>query len=42
MIYGKDNKIKKVVEEELKGYEEFVKKALKLLRNSIDNNDLKW
>ena len=31
-LNGKDNKIKKVVEEELKGYEEFVKKALKLLK----------
>ena len=29
----KDNKIKKIVEGELKGYEEFVKKAEKLMRD---------
>lgn len=34
LLNGKDNKIKKVVEEELKGYEEFVKKAEKLLKKN--------
>lgn len=35
-LNGKDNKIKKIVEGELKGYEEFVKKAEKLLaKNKI-------
>ena len=33
ILNGKDNKIKKVVEGELKGYEEFVKKAEKLMRD---------
>ena len=35
ILNGKDNKIKKVVEGELKGYESFVKKSEKLMR---DNN----
>ena len=36
ILNGKDNKIKKIVEGELKGYENFVKKAEKLLdRNGI-------
>ena len=36
-INDKDNKIKKIVEGELKGYEEFVKKAEKLLaKNKIE------
>lgn len=32
ILQGKDNKIKKIVEGELKGYEEFVKKSEKLLK----------
>ena len=32
ILNGKDNKIKKIVEDELKGYEEFVKKSKKLLK----------
>ena len=32
ILNGKDNKIKKTVEEELKGYENFVKKSEKLLK----------
>lgn len=32
ILNGKDNKIKKIVEGELKGYEEFVKKSEKLLK----------
>ncbi len=32
MINGKDNKIKKIVEGELKGYENFVKESEKLLK----------
>ena len=37
ILNGKDNKIKKIVEGELKGYENFVKKAEKLLKkNKID------
>lgn len=37
ILNGKDNKIKKEVEDELKGYEEFVKKAEKLLaKNKIE------
>lgn len=37
LLNGKDNKIKKIVEEELKGYEEFVKKSKKLLsKNKIE------
>ena len=36
-LNGKDNKIKKVVEDELKGYEGFVRKAEKLLaKNGIE------
>ena len=34
LLNGKDNKIKKVVEGELKGYENFVKKAEKLLKKN--------
>lgn len=34
ILNEKDNKIKKIVEGELKGYEEFVKKAEKLLKKS--------
>ena len=34
MLNGKDNKIKKIVEGELKGYEEFVKKSEKLLKKN--------
>lgn len=34
ILNGKDNKIKKIVEGELKGYEEFVKKSGKLLRKN--------
>lgn len=34
IINGKDNKIKKIVEGELKGYEEFVKKAEKMLKKN--------
>lgn len=38
IINGKDNKIKKIMEEELKGYEEFVKKSEKLLKkNKIED-----
>ena len=37
ILNGKDNKIKKIVEGELKGYENFVKKAEKLL----DKNGVK-
>ena len=37
ILNGKDNKIKKIVEGELKGYENFVKKAEKLL----DKNGIK-
>lgn len=33
ILNSKDNKIKKVVEGELKGYESFVKKSEKLMRN---------
>lgn len=33
-LNGKDNKIKKLVEEELKGFEEFVKKSSKLLKKN--------
>ena len=33
ILNGKDNKIKKVVEGELKGYESFVKRAEKLMRD---------
>ena len=33
ILNGKDNKIKKVVEGELKGYESFVKKSEKLMRD---------
>ena len=37
ILNNKDNKIKKIVEGELKGYEEFVKKSEKLLKkNGID------
>ena len=37
ILNSKDNKIKKIVEEELKGYEEFVKKSEKLIkRNKIE------
>lgn len=37
LLNGKDNKIKKLVEEQLKGYEEFIKKAEKLLaKNKIE------
>lgn len=32
ILNGKDNKIKKIVEDELKGYEKFVKKSEKLLK----------
>lgn len=32
ILNNKDNKIKKIVEEELKGYEEFLKKVEKLLK----------
>ena len=34
ILNGKDNKIKKIVEGELKGYENFVKKAEKLLNKN--------
>lgn len=34
ILNGKDNKIKKIVEGELKGYEEFVKKSEKLLKKN--------
>ena len=34
ILNGKDNKIKKIVEGELKGYENFVKKAEKLLKEN--------
>ena len=34
LLNGKDNKIKKIVEGELKGYEEFVKKSEKLLKKN--------
>lgn len=38
IINGKDNKIKKIMEETLKGYEEFVKKSEKLLKkNKIED-----
>ena len=38
VINGKDNKIKKIVEGELKGYENFVKRAEKLLdKNGIEH-----
>ena len=33
-LNGKDNKIKKIVEGELKGYEEFIKKSEKLLKKN--------
>ena len=37
ILNGKDNKIKKIVEGELKGYEEFVKRSEKLLKkNGVD------
>lgn len=34
ILNGKDNKIKKIVEGELKGYEEFVKRSEKLLKKN--------
>lgn len=34
ILNSKDNKIKKIVEEELKGYEEFVKKSEKLIKKN--------
>lgn len=40
ILNGKDNKIKKVVEGELKGYENFVKKSEKLLKkNNVEPKD---
>jgi len=40
ILNDKDNKIKKVVEGELKGYENFVKKAEKIMRkNNIEPKD---
>lgn len=40
IINNKDNKIKKIVEGELKGYEEFLKKVKKLLKkNKIEPKD---
>ncbi len=40
ILNNKDNKIKKIVEGELKGYEEFLKKAKKLLKkNKIEPKD---
>ena len=40
ILQGKDNKIKKIVEGELKGYEEFVKKSEKLLKkNKVEPKD---
>lgn len=39
-LEGKDNKIKKIVEGELKGYEEFVKKSEKILKkNKLEPKD---
>lgn len=38
IIQGKDNKIKKLIDDELKGYEEFVKKTEKLLKKNKINN----
>ena len=41
ILNGKDNKIKKIVEGELKGYENFVKKSEKLLKkNNIEPKNL--
>ena len=40
ILNGKDNKIKKIVEDELKEYENFVKKSEKILKkncSSIEN-----
>lgn len=34
LLNGKDNKIKKIVENELKGYEDFVRKSEKLLKQN--------
>lgn len=34
ILQGKDNKIKKIIEEELKGYEEFAKRAEKLIKKN--------
>lgn len=34
ILQGKDNKIKKIVEGELKGYEEYVKRAEKLIKKN--------
>lgn len=39
-LEGKDNKIKKIIEGELKGYEEFTKRAEKLLKkNKLEPKD---
>lgn len=40
ILNGKDNKIKKIVEDELKGYEDFVKRSEKLLKkNKVEPKD---